>query len=170
MNKFRSEKTILILALFASIGINGIDVHSQSLIQRAKVRVLEADMSYLFTEHNSDTVVVLLHGNPTQAYMWRNIIPYLSPIIGCVAPDLIGMGESSKLPKTVSDRYTFLSHERYLTEFLNKVINPNKKIILVGHDWGGVLVQAFARKKSISYCWYCDYGNIFGATLYRSST
>ena len=42
--------------------------------------------------------MVLLHGNPTSSYLWRNVLPHLQSQRLCIAPDLIGMGDSDKLP------------------------------------------------------------------------
>lgn len=134
---------LLLLALFTASASH---LTGQPIIQRKNTQVLGATMSYLYTRHHSDTVMVFVHGNPTQAYMWRNIIPYVSNVAACIAPDLIGMGESDKLPASIPDRYSFLCHERYLSEFLDRIVANNKKLILVGHDWGGVLIQAYARK------------------------
>ncbi len=40
--------------------------------------------------------ILFLHGNPTSNYLWRNIIPYVQSEGRCIAPDLIGMGKSTK--------------------------------------------------------------------------
>lgn len=58
--------------------------------------------------------VVFLYGNPTSSYLWRNIIPWLEPHGRCIAPDLVGMGDSDKLPDSGPDRYTFMEHRHYL--------------------------------------------------------
>jgi haloalkane dehalogenase len=77
---------------------------------------------------------VFLHGNPTSSYLWRNIIPHLSDIGRCLAPDLIGMGQSGKSP-TYS--YRFVDHERYLDAWFDAMNLSNA--ILVVHDWGSAL-------------------------------
>ena len=73
--------------------------NASSILQnRNKIKVLDSYMSYLDTGSNKNgKVVVFLHGNPTQAYLWRNIIPHVQPIARCLAPDLIGMGQSGKI-------------------------------------------------------------------------
>jgi haloalkane dehalogenase len=60
--------------------------------------------------------IVLLHGNPTSSYLWRNIIPYLQGLGHCIALDLIGMGDSAKLPRSGPTTYTFVEHRRYLVQ------------------------------------------------------
>lgn len=82
--------------------------------------------------------VLFLHGNPTSSYLWRNIMPHLSDSYRCVAPDLIGMGESDKLPDSGPDSYTFVEHRRYLDEMLD-AIDLGDRVTLVVHDWGSGL-------------------------------
>jgi len=71
--------------------------------------VLDSEMSYVDT--GSGAPIVFLHGNPTSSYLWRNVIPHVAPLGRCLAPDLIGMGQSAKSP---SRAYTFADHARYL--------------------------------------------------------
>ena len=52
--------------------------------------------------------IVFLHANPTSSYLWRNVIPYLERLGRCIAPDLIGMGDSEKLPASGPGSYQFL--------------------------------------------------------------
>ena len=77
--------------------------------------------------------IVFLHGNPTSSYLWRNIIPYLTPHTRCIAPDLIGMGRSDK-PDLA---YGYLDSYAYLEGFLKKMNLEN--VTLVIHDWGSGL-------------------------------
>ena len=82
--------------------------------------------------------IVLLHGNPTSSYLWRNIIPYLETLGRCIAPDLIGMGDSDKLNDSGPDRYRFVEHREYLEAFLNNIC-ATEEVTLVVHDWGSAL-------------------------------
>lgn len=105
---------------------------------RKEVKVLDSHMSYLDTGiggNNGEETVVFLHGNPTAAYLWREVIPYVKPIARCVAPDLIGMGRSGKLTHSM---YSFLDHSRYLEAWMDAVQLP-EKVTIVGHDWGTAL-------------------------------
>ena len=63
-----------------------------------------SEMAYV--EVGQGDPIVLLHGNPTSSYLWRNVIPHLSGLGRCIAPDLIGMGDSDKLPDSGPDSYT----------------------------------------------------------------
>lgn len=67
---------------------------------------------------NHDNVVLFLHGNPTSSYLWRNITPIVEPIARCVAPDLIGMGDSSKVDQI---KYTFDDHFKYLDAWIENM-------------------------------------------------
>ena len=90
----------------------------------------------------ADTIV-FLHGNPTSSYLWRNIIPHLSSTARCIAPDLIGQGDSDKLDASGDDvvdhdSYTFVEHRRYLDGLLDH-LELGDKVTLVIHDWGSAL-------------------------------
>ncbi len=88
---------------------------------------------------NNETTFLFLHGNPTSSYLWRNIIPWLSPIGRCIAPDLIGFGKSGK-PKI---DYSFQDHFFFINEFIQKL--DLKNVILVLHDWGGAIGFHYAK-------------------------
>ena len=100
---------------------------------RRTIPILGSYMSYLDTKEG-DNVVIFIHGNPTSAYMWRNIIPHVQRVARCVAPDLIGMGHSGK-PEM---KYRFVEHYEYLSEWIEKMDFPGK-ITVVCHDWGSGL-------------------------------
>src|SRR5271167_2502883 len=76
---------------------------------RKRVNVDGVEMAYVDT--GSGDPIVFLHGNPTSSYLWRNVIPHLEGLGRCLAPDLIGMGDSAKEP---SGAYRFVDHARYL--------------------------------------------------------
>jgi haloalkane dehalogenase len=79
--------------------------------------------------------IVFLHGNPTSSYLWRNIIPYCQDLGRCLAPDLIGMGQSGSNPAGV---YGFADHYRYLVAWL-EAVGAAENIVFVIHDWGSAL-------------------------------
>jgi len=107
-------------------------IHNTNSHQRKSVKVLDSEISYVDTGEGDP--IVFLHGNPTSSYLWRNIIPYLSPYGRCLAPDLVGMGQSGKSP---SQTYRFIHHVHYMDEWF-KALNL-KNIILVLHDWGSAI-------------------------------
>src|SRR5215475_10734386 len=97
---------------------------------RERVKVADSEMSYVAT--GSGPPIVLLHGNPTSSYLWRNIIPYLEGLGRCLAPDLIGMGASGKAP---DGSYRFVDHARYLDAWF-AALGLVRHVTLVVHDWG----------------------------------
>jgi haloalkane dehalogenase len=102
-------------------------------LPRRGIAVLDSEIA--FVDVGRGDPVVFLHGNPTWSYLWRNIIPYVVPFRRCLAPDLIGMGQSGK-PR--SHGYRLLDHIRYLDAWFDAA-GLEGKVALAGHDWGGVL-------------------------------
>lgn len=108
--------------------INAADPHP-----RARIKVLDTEVSYVDT--GAGKPIVFLHGNPTSSYLWRNIIPYASGLGRCLAPDLVGMGQSGKSP---TRSYRFVDHARYLDAWFD-ALGLTNEVILVVHDWGSAL-------------------------------
>jgi haloalkane dehalogenase len=104
--------------------------------QKQGAEILAQTMAYV--DVGQGDPIVLLHGNPTSSYLWRNIIPYLQGLGGRVAPDLIGMGDSAKLPSSGPAAYTFVEHRRYLDGLLDR-LGVNERVTFVIHDWGSAL-------------------------------
>ena len=82
--------------------------------------------------------IVFLHGNPTSSYLWRNVLPHVVPLGRCIAPDLVGMGDSGKLPEPGASSYTFVEHRRYLDGLLDE-LGVDGGVTFVVHDWGSAL-------------------------------
>jgi len=115
--------------------------------------VLGARMAYI--EMGSGDPIVFLHGNPTSSYLWRNVMPHLEGLGRLIAPDLIGMGDSAKLPDSGPGRYTFAEHRRYLDALL-AALAVDAGVTLVVHDWGSALGFDWANRhrgaiKGIAY-------------------
>ena len=91
--------------------------------------------------------IVFLHGNPTSSYLWRNVLPHLLPVGRCIAPDLVGMGESDKLPDSGPGKYRFADHYRYLRALLAE-LDLGPRVTLVLHDWGSALGFHWARENA----------------------
>ena len=96
--------------------------------QKQRRQVLGSEMAY--AEVGEGDPIVLLHGNPTSSYLWRNVIPHLQPLGRCIAPDLIGMGDSDKLPNSGPGSYRFVEHRRYLDALL-EALNVRERVTLV---------------------------------------
>ncbi|MGH9043174.1 MAG: haloalkane dehalogenase [Acidimicrobiia bacterium] len=109
------------------------------------VEVLGHRMAYV--EVGEGRPIVLLHGNPTSSFLWRGVIPALAGLGRCLAPDLIGMGDSDKLEPSGPDRYTFVEHARFLDAWFEAVgIEAAGDAVLVVHDWGSALGFDWARR------------------------
>ncbi len=102
--------------------------------ERQRVRVLDSEMAYV--DVGEGAPIVFLHGNPTSSYLWRNIIPHVQHLGRCLAPDLIGMGQSGKIPGVSA--YRFVDHYRYLEAWL-AAVGVTDRVTFVIHDWGSAL-------------------------------
>lgn len=107
---------------------------------RRELAILDSTMSYVEAGSAGPTVL-FLHGNPTSSYIWRNIIPHVSPVARCIAPDLIGYGQSGK-PDIA---YRFFDQVRYLDAFIEKM--DIRDVVLVAQDWGTALAFHFAARR-----------------------
>jgi len=113
-------------------------------MQVSKIQVLGKTIAY--REMGAGDPIVLLHGNPTSSYLWRDVMPALAPLGRVIAPDLIGHGDSDKLPASDGDdRYSFATSYRYLDGLL-KALGITEKVTLVIHDWGSALGFHWAQK------------------------
>ena len=91
-----------------------------------------------YIEQGSGDPILFLHGNPESSYIWRNIIPHLSPLGRCVAPDLIGFGKSDK----PDIEYRVFDHIKYVEELIRAL--ELKNITFVIHDWGSAIGSHYA--------------------------
>jgi len=99
--------------------------------------VMDKHIAYI--EEGEGDPILLLHGNPTSSYLWRNVIPELAGLGRVIVPDLIGQGDSEKLPAADGPgRYSFQVVYDYLDGLL-QAIGANQNITLVIHDWGSAL-------------------------------
>src|SRR4029450_3399714 len=132
--------------------------------QKQRRRVLDREMAYV--EVGQGDPIVLLHGNPTSSYLWRNVLPHLQSLGRCIAPDLIGMGDSDKLPDSGPGSYRFVEHRRYLDALLEAldVHEPVRFLIpdlgsVPGFDWANrhrEAVQGIAYMEAIVGPQYWD--------------
>lgn len=107
---------------------------------RRRAQVLDTEMAYVDT--GAGDPVVFLHGNPTSSYLWRNIIPHVEPVARCLAPDLVGMGESGP---AAGGSYRFADHARYVDTWFD-TLGLTRRVSLVVHDWGSALGFHWARR------------------------
>ncbi len=115
--------------------------------------VLGKQMAYV--DEGEGNAIVFLHGNPTSSFLWRGVMPHLESHGRCVAPDLIGMGDSEKLTDSGPESYRFVEHRQYLDALLDQ-LDLGDSVTLVIHDWGSALGFDWAnrnrgRVKGIAY-------------------
>lgn len=113
--------------------VNHPPISTEEVSYRKYIEVLDTQMAYV--DVGVGDPIVFLHGVPTPSYLWRNIIPYLLPYGRCLAPDLVGMGNSGAAP---NGSYRFVDHRRYLDAWFD-ALGLTENVILVVHDWGAAL-------------------------------
>jgi haloalkane dehalogenase len=118
------------------------DLHPRS---RARVEVAGTPVDMAYVDVGEGDPIVFLHGNPTSSYLWRNVLPHLRGLGRCIAPDLVGMGDSGKLPDPGRGSYAFQVHAQYLDALLEEV-ELQGPVTLVLHDWGSALGFDWARR------------------------
>jgi haloalkane dehalogenase len=107
----------------------------------ARCDVLDASMAYRELGRHGDPVALFLHGNPTSSYVWRRVMAEVAPIAHCIAPDLIGFGQSSK----PACEYRFFDHVRYLDAFIAN--SGIESAYLIAQDWGTALAFHLAARR-----------------------
>lgn len=106
-----------------------------------RMPILDSHMAFRESGSTEAPVVLFLHGNPTSSFIWRDIIPHVAPVARCIAPDLIGFGQSGK----PAIDYRFVDHVRYLDAFIAAA--GIKSAYLVAQDWGTALAFHLAARR-----------------------
>ena len=107
--------------------------------EKKRLTVLGSGMAYV--DVGEGRPIVLQHGNPTSSFLWRDVIAGLKGHGRCIAPDLIGMGDSEK----IDSLYRFTDHRNHIDAFLEEM-GLDDGVVLVGHDWGGALLFDWASR------------------------
>jgi haloalkane dehalogenase len=110
-------------------------------ISLPRLNVLDSSVAYREAGDPEAPVALFLHGNPTSSYIWRNILPMVAPVAHCVAPDLIGFGQSGK----PDIEYRFADHVRYLDAFLDRA--GIRSAFVIAQDWGSALAFHLAARR-----------------------
>ena len=123
--------------------------------ERPKKHLTVTGKSMAYCEMGEGDPILFLHGNPTSSYLWRNIMPFAADLGRCLAPDLIGMGDSDKLDNPGPESYRFVEHRAYLDAWI-EAVGVTDNVTLVIHDWGSALGFDWARRnadrvKAIAY-------------------
>lgn len=117
----------------------------QDFITRHPGRDLDlGSLRYHYIDEGQGPPVVMLHGNPTWSFYYRNLIDALSPTNRVIVPDHIGCGRSDK-PLDARYNYTLKSRVDDLERLLDR-LEIDKQITLILHDWGGMIGMAYATR------------------------
>jgi len=135
-----------------TVSTNKAVISATDALPRRRVRVDDSEMS--FVDIGDGNPIVFLHGNPTWSYLWRNIIPPLRQFGRCLAPDLVGMGQSKPSPRRA---YRFIDHARYLDQWF-QALGLTQDVTLVLHDWGSALgfYRAFRHPRQVKAIAYME--------------
>ena len=115
--------------------------------ERPKKHLTVMGKSMAYCEMGEGEPILFLHGNPTSSYLWRNIMPFAADLGRCLAPDLIGMGDSDKLDHPGPESYRFVEHRAYLDAWI-EAVGVTDNVTLVIHDWGSALGFDWARRNA----------------------
>ena len=122
--------------------------------QARKRHIEVAGQRMAYVEQGEGRPIVFQHGNPTSSYLWRNILPRLADCGRCIALDLVGMGDSDKLPASGPSRYTLAEHQRYFDGAL-AALGVTDDVVLVLHDWGTALGFDWASRHASAVAGIC---------------
>ena len=117
-----------------------------SAIEHAKETVTVKGRKMAYGEMGEGDPIIFLHGNPTSSYLWRNVMGHVKDLGRCIAPDLIGMGDSEKLPGSGPGSYRFVEHREYIDGLLD-TLGVSENVTFVIHDWGSALGFDWARRR-----------------------
>ena len=140
-NKVDSDRrTLLQIATLMAVTAPGIIPKSGYAwpVAENKNRTRVRDVEMAWYEVGEGDPIVFIHGNPTSSYQWRNVIPYVEHLGRCIAPDMVGMGDSDSLPDSGPGRYTYLVQRDYMFELFEN-IGIEDNVIFVVHDWGSAM-------------------------------
>ena len=140
----RTAAAVTMLPAAAATG--GSTAHAQGRRWRERKKKLSVrGLQMAYYEAGTGDPIVFLHGNPTSSYLWRNVIPHVQHLGRCIAPDMIGMGDSDRLPDSGPDTYTFRDHQEYLFGLFD-ALELGNRVTFVLHDWGSAVGFTWAQK------------------------
>lgn len=112
-------------------------------LPKKRASVHGSGMAYV--EAGEGDPIVFLHGNPMSSFVWRGVMKHVIGLGRCIAPDLIGMGDSDKLDPAGPGSYRFVDHRRYLDALLDQ-LGVRENVTFVGQDWGAALSFDWANR------------------------
>lgn len=134
--------TLLQNVALAPATSQGRAVSPVSPFEKKQTRVNGRTMAYV--DEGSGRPVVFVHGDVMSSFLWRNVIPHVTSSARAIAVDLIGAGDSDKLPGSGAGRYDFATHLEYFSSLMAE-LGLTRNVVLVGHDWGANIAFEWAR-------------------------
>ena len=116
---------------------------SGAFAEKKLIEIKGHKMAYI--DEGEGAPIVFQHGNPQSSYAWRKVMPECVGLGRLIACDLIGMGDSDKLPDSGPDRYTYAEQREFLFALWEE-LGLDSDVILVIHDWGATLGFDWARQ------------------------
>ena len=104
--------------------------------EKKYIEIKSRRMAYI--DEGEGAPIVFQHGNPTSSYLWRKVMPACTGLGRLIACDLIGMGDSDKLPDPGPESYTYAEQREYLFALWEE-LGLTRDVVLVIHDWGSTL-------------------------------
>jgi haloalkane dehalogenase len=112
--------------------------------EKKTATVLDHKIAYV--DEGSGDPIVMLHGNPTSSFLWRNVAPELTGSGRVIIPDLIGQGDSEKLPPDEAvEGYNLENAYAHVAGLLEE-IGADNNVTLVIHDWGSAIGFMYAMR------------------------
>lgn len=112
-------------------------MNASTHVQRHVLPLKDARVAYL--DEGSGTPVLLLHGCPFASFVWRRVIPVLAPTHRCIAPDLLGLGDTETDPNA---DWSLRAQATMAIRLLDALGIDRAHV--VGHDHGGAIAQVLA--------------------------
>ena len=127
------------------VGVGGLGARDWRAAKR-HVEVLGHNLAYVALRPGAPGFTfVLLHGNPTSSFLWRDVVGHLEGLGRIFVPDLLGMGDSAKVADPGPRSYRFAEHRDHLDGLL-EALEVTERVVLVAHDWGGALAFDWANR------------------------
>ncbi len=111
-------------------------MQGSAFAEKKFIEIKGRKMAYI--DEGEGAPIVFQHGNPTSSYLWRKVMPECVGLGRLIACDLIGMGDSDKLPDSGPGRYTYVEQREYLFALWEE-LGLEQNVVLVIHDWGSTL-------------------------------
>ena len=146
-NFFQTAATAAVATSLTAANAPALAQSSGWAARKRRARVRGLNMAYY--EVGEGDPILFLHGNPTSSYLWRNIIPHVQHSGRCIAPDMIGMGDSDRLPDSGPGKYNFATHRDFLFELFEE-LGVTDNVTLVLHDWGSGVGFSWAQQHTAS--------------------